>query len=113
MEHPYTTQLIQNLEAFYQGRDIEVVFYPNNRTIRLIVSPSDSLKEFAANLFNDLEKLPEIAHPREMVYFWMSQQGSADFYKELINPTKQAEENWYMIGTGPDTWVHAKDIGKY
>jgi hypothetical protein len=112
MEYPYTAQLINNLSIFYKDSDIEIMHYPHIKTIRIILPANANLKNFANNLFNDLEKLPEIDFPREMVYFWMCQIGSANFYKELINPTKQAELDWKVIGTGPDTWVLPKDLGK-
>lgn len=113
MEATYTSELIKNLAAFYQDSGIKCVHYEHIKTIRLILPHGISLKEFAKNLFNDLEKLPEINHPRQMVYFWICQVGTANFYKELINPTRQAEIDWKKIGTGPDTWVQREDLGKY
>lgn len=112
MEHNYTSQLIQNLKEFYNCKGLEFVHYPNIKTIRIILPVAIDLKPFAKNLFNDLSALPEIDHEREMVYFWICQEGTADFYKELINPTKQAEIDWSVVGTGPGTWVPSKDLNK-
>jgi len=112
MEHPYTFELINNLATFYKGSRIECNHYPDINTIRLILPEAYNLKQFSANLFDDLGKLPEIEHPREMVYFWICQKGSADFYKELINPTKQAERDWKLIGTGANNWVPYEEYKK-
>lgn len=105
MENPYTQQLIRNLASNFAGSGIECTYYDHIGTIKLILPISMNLKEFSDTFYNELEKLPEIYLDRVMLYFWLCQVDNPDFYKKLINPTPQAEIEWSVIGTGPDTWI--------
>jgi len=104
MENPYILQLIKNLAKHFAGSGIECVYYDHISTIRLILPTNMNLKAFSGSFYTELEKLPEIEFDREMVKFWLCQAETADFYIKIINPTKQAELDWSVIGTGPNTW---------
>lgn len=112
MNHPYKSELLQNLKAHYLGRNWRSIKYFDTKRdeILFVLPQTDDISQALGNLYAVLETLPEIEHPKERVVISFCYENGDSYCSRLINPNKQDEINLALIGYRPERKIRPEEL---